>query len=71
MPVGDVNMKKVKIAQIGTSRYSHGSAIWNNLLSQREIFDVVGYAFPEGERKKFPEQMQYFDGHIFDNGITE
>ncbi len=56
-------MKKIKIAQIGTSRYSHGSSIWNSLLSQKETFEVVGYAFPEGEREKFPEQMKFFDGY--------
>ena len=56
-------MKKIKIAQIGTSRYSHGTSVWKSLLKQSDIFDVVGYAFPENERKKFPEQAKSFDGY--------
>ena len=53
-------MKKVRIAQIGTSRYSHGNSIWGSLVRQSDIFEVVGYALPEGEREKFPENMAAF-----------
>lgn len=56
-------MKKIKIAQIGTSKNSHGNCIWENLLSQNDLFEVVGYAFPENEREKFPEQVKAFDGY--------
>lgn len=56
-------MKKIKVAQIGTSRWSHGSAIWLTLLRHSDMFDVVGYAFPENEREKFPDNMKYFEGH--------
>lgn len=56
-------MKRIKIAQIGTSQYSHGNPIWKSLLKQSELFDVVGYAFPENEREKFPEQAKAFDGY--------
>ena len=56
-------MKKIKVAQIGTSRNSHGTAIWKTLLALPELFDVVGYAFPEGEKERFPEWAKYFDGH--------
>ena len=56
-------MKKIKIAQIGTSRYSHGTSVWKSLLKQSDLFDVVGYAFPENEQKKFPEQAKSFDGY--------
>ena len=51
-------MKKVKVAQIGTSKNSHGNHIWNSLLKQTDLFEVVGYAFPENEREKFPEQAK-------------
>ena len=54
-------MKKIKIAQIGTSRNSHGNQIWNSLLKQNDIFEVVGYAFPEEEREKFPARVTVFD----------
>ncbi len=55
-------MKKIKIAQIGTSGNSHGTPIWNSLLKQTDLFEVMGYAFPENERKKFPHQAEAFDG---------
>lgn len=56
-------MKKIKIAQIGTSQNSHGTLIWCSLLKQQDIFEVVGYAFPENEREKFPKQVEAFNGH--------
>ena len=43
-------MKKIKIAQIGTSKYSHGNLIWKTLLDNDNLFEVVGYAFPENEK---------------------
>ena len=56
-------MKRIRIAQIGTSIYSHGTAIFKTMLAHPELFEVVGYAFPEGEREKFPEQMAAFANH--------
>ena len=55
-------MKKIKIAQIGTSLNSHGQSIFESLKKQSDIFDVVGYALPENEREKFPERMGVFEG---------
>lgn len=54
-------MKKVRIAQIGTSDYSHGNSIWGSVNKQSGLFDVAGYAFPEGEREKFPARAREFD----------
>ena len=56
-------MRKIKIAQIGTSQNSHGVAIWHSLIKQSEIFEVVGYAFPENEREKFPDLLGGFEGY--------
>ena len=56
-------MKKIKIAQIGTSGNSHGSAIFKNLTEQSDIFEIVGYCVPENERKLFPKRAAYFDGY--------
>ncbi len=56
-------MTKIKIAQIGTSQNSHGSVIWQSLLKQDDIFEVVGYALPENERQKFPQQVKAFEGY--------
>ncbi len=55
-------MKKIKIAQIGTSKYSHGNEVFSTLKSLSEAFEVVGYCFPEREREKFPENMKAFEG---------
>ncbi len=56
-------MRKVKIAQLGTSAHSHGNDIWNTLKKLPERFELAGYCFPEGERQRFPERMADFDGY--------
>ena len=56
-------MRKVKIAQIGTSNFSHGNHIFMSLKKQSDIFDIAGYALPENEREKFPHLMPVFDGY--------
>ena len=54
-------MKKIRIAQIGTSANSHGSEIFSSLKKQRDIFEVAGYAFPENEREKFASRCSVFE----------
>lgn len=56
-------MKKTKIAQIGTSHYSHGSEIFDCLKQYPDVFEIVGYALPENEREKFPQRSACFDGY--------
>lgn len=56
-------MKKIRIAQIGTSAYSHGHPVFNTIASLTDVFEVVGYALPENEREKFPSQAAAFDGY--------
>ena len=56
-------MRKVKIAQIGTSTYSHGNMVFGSLKKQSDIFEIAGYAFPENERVKYPERMADFEGY--------
>lgn len=56
-------MKKIRIAQIGTSLNSHGNNIFEALKKNSDVFEVVGYALPEGEREKFPERMPAFEGY--------
>ena len=53
-------MKPVRIAQIGTSKNSHGNHIWKSLNKQSDCFEVVGYAFAENEQEKFPKQAESF-----------
>ncbi len=56
-------MKKIKIAQIGMSVYGHGKQIWESITKQKDIFEVVGYALPENEEEKFPQQVKAFEGY--------
>ena len=56
-------MKTVRIAQIGTSKYSHGQQCWESLKKQLDIFDMAGYALPECEETKFPELMPAYEGY--------
>ena len=55
-------MRKVRIAQIGTSANSHGLYICESILRQSDIFEFVGYALPEDEREKFPRLCEAFRG---------
>lgn len=55
-------MRKIRIAQIGTSQFSHGNDIFCTLKNNPDIFEVVGYALPENERQKFPNRMPDFEG---------
>ena len=43
-------MRKIRMAQIGTSRNSHGREIFATFASLSDIFEIVGYALPENER---------------------
>lgn len=56
-------MRKIKIAQIGTSKNSHGNPIFNTLKKLPDVFEIVGYAFPENEREKFPQHAKGFEGY--------
>ena len=55
-------MKRIRIAQIGTSRMSHGNDIWGTLQKLPDLFEIVGYALPERERERFSEKMGAFNG---------
>lgn len=55
-------MRKIKIAQIGTSKNSHGNDIFNCLKRNSDIFEIMGYHFPKNEREKFPNRMAAFEG---------
>ena len=56
-------MRKIRVAQIGTSEYSHGQPVFRTLTECPDVFEIVGYALPENEREKFPEQVKAFDGY--------
>ncbi len=56
-------MRRIRIAQIGTSAYSHGNDIFSTLKKLPDLFDIAGVCFPEGERERFPERMPAFEGY--------
>ena len=56
-------MRKIRIAQIGTSKNGHGRSIFKSLTQLPEDFEIVGYALVEGEREKFAEYLSWFDGY--------
>lgn len=51
-------MRKIKIAQIGTSEFSHGGQVFDSLDKNSDIFEIVGYVLPENEREKFASAME-------------
>ena len=56
-------MKKIRVAQIGTSQYSHGNGVFDTIKKYPKLFEIVGYTFPENEREKFPAFMKAFEGY--------
>ena len=56
-------MKKIRIAQIGINRYSHGGEIFNTLKKMSDVFDIVGYALVENERETCVDKLSIFDGY--------
>ena len=53
-------MRRIRVAQIGTSRYGHGNSIFQAMVKQPDVFEIVGYAMPEHEKEKFPGHMELF-----------
>ena len=50
-------MRKIKIAQIG-AEHDHASSAFGSLKKQSDIFDLVGYAIPEGETNVAPQAYE-------------
>ena len=55
-------MRKIRIAQIGINRYSHGYDIFETLRALPEVFDIAGYALVEDEREACRDKLGIFDG---------
>ncbi|MCQ2445607.1 MAG: hypothetical protein MJ141_01810, partial [Clostridia bacterium] len=50
-------MRKIKVAQIG-AEHDHASSAFGSLKKQSDIFDLVGYAIPEGETNVAPQAYE-------------
>lgn len=56
-------MRKIRIAQIGTNRYSHAPEIFIRMKEMSELFDIAGYALVEDERETCANKMYAFEGY--------
>ena len=55
-------MRKIRIAQIGINRYSHGPELFFTLKQHPDVFDLVGYALVEDERETCAQKIKDFYG---------
>lgn len=55
-------MKKIKIAFIGFNKNSHALDVFKTLERLNDIFEIVGYHLPCGEREKFPDKVAALNG---------
>ena len=51
-------MHKLRIAQIGIG-HDHASEILRSIRKQADLFEVVGYALPETEQRKFADRLEW------------
>ena len=56
-------MRKIRIAQIGINRYSHGPDIFRTLVLLSDQFEIAGYALVEDERETCANKLSVFDGY--------
>lgn len=54
-------MKKIKIAQIGIG-HDHAYDIFQNLKNLSDLYEIVGYALPEGEDERYAQRLDCFCG---------
>ena len=56
-------MRKIRIAQIGMNKNSHGAQIFQTLCQHSEVFEIAGYALVEDERENCAEHLHVFEGY--------
>ena len=55
-------MRRIRIAQIGINRFSHGPDIFETLRALPDVFAIAGYALVEDERETCADKLHVFDG---------
>lgn len=55
-------MRKIKIAHIGLNTNSHSVDVYKTMLNHSDIFDVVGYALPSGEKERLAHKLPLLAG---------
>jgi len=56
-------MRKVRIAQIGINRYSHGPDIFLTMKALEEVYEIAGYTLVEDEAITCADKLHVFDGY--------
>ena len=56
-------MRRIRIAQIGINKYSHGVDLFETLRALPELFDIAGYALVEDERITCADKLSVFEGY--------
>ena len=54
-------MRKIKVAQIGVNRLSHGKDIFKTMKKFPEVFEIAGYCLVEGEN--YEESIRMLEGY--------
>ncbi len=55
-------MRKMRVVQIGLG-HDHATSVFNSLLKQSDIFEVVGFAVPECEKEQYADRIaEYKEG---------
>ncbi|MBO5295498.1 MAG: Gfo/Idh/MocA family oxidoreductase [Clostridia bacterium] len=57
-----IDIKPIRIAQIGINRHSHAPEVFHTLKLHPELFDVAGYALVEDERITCADKLTVFEG---------
>ncbi len=52
-------MRKIRIVQIGLG-HDHACPIFDSLLNNTDVFEVVGFAVPESEEKDFEDKVKIY-----------
>lgn len=55
-------MRKIRIAHIGLNTNSHSLPIYKTLLRHSDLFEVVGYALPTGEKERLAHMIPQLAG---------
>jgi predicted dehydrogenase len=64
-------MRRIKIAQIGINRYSHGPELFFTMKQFPEIFELVGYVLVEDERETCAKKIEDFYGEYPELTLSE
>ena len=56
-------MRKIKVAQIGSNRYSHSREIFRTMAGFPELFEIAGYTLVEDEETTCAHKTKGFDGY--------